>query len=105
MSPFSQLEGAALDPLGDDVQKRSHASKHATLTVGYHESTNFLSYVKQLVLDGQFPKSAKKTPGIMGARRGFWMVLHTENRLGSMAQAFHGLVIEIDTIDLDFLPK
>ena len=33
------------------------------------------------------------------------MVLHTENRLGSMAQAFDGLVVKIDTIDLGFVRK
>ena len=30
------------------------------------------------------------------------MVLHAENWLGTMAQTFNGLVVEIDAVDLDF---
>ena len=105
MGPFSQLEGTALDPLGDDVQKRSHALKHATLTVGCRELTNFLSYVKQLSLGGQFPELRKKLIGIMGAWRGFRMVLHAENWLGTVAQTLDGLVVEIDAVNFNLLRK
>ena len=30
------------------------------------------------------------------------MVLHAENRLGTMAQSFDGLVVEVDAVDFDF---
>ena len=33
------------------------------------------------------------------------MVLHAENRLGTMAEALDGLIIEIDAVDLDFFRK
>ena len=37
----------------------------------------------------------------MGPGRGFWMILHTENRQFFMAHSFHRSVIQIDMSDLN----
>src|SRR5262249_1716913 len=48
----------------------------------------------------QVNKSMKKIIGVVGPRRGFWMILHRKKRIVFMRQPFHCFVVQIDMGDL-----
>src|SRR5271156_4081339 len=49
-----------------------------------------------------FPEVAKEVVGVVWAWARLRMVLHAEERHGAMAQAFQGVVVEVDVGELDF---
>src|SRR5580658_4025825 len=49
-----------------------------------------------------FAEVAEEVVGVVGAGAGFGVVLHAEERQRAVAQAFEGIVVEVDVGEVDF---
>ena len=60
------------------------------------------SAFRSLTLFDQLSKTRKQRRRIVGPRRGFRVILHTKDGLPFVAQAFNGLVVQVNAVDCNF---